>query len=679
MINRSVSPGFSIITGYLCKNNSYYNRLEMFDLDYNNSVPFTPITATVNAKLDEKASSEELQYTDEKVDALSEVVNENKVAIAENKAAIDELRDEIDGGDEPAPSPGPEPEPVEPGDYATEAELTEVANLVNALSGGVVSSLNSVNEQLVNEVSAREEAVNGVSQEVTDAVAAEKAEREEADGAATTAINGVIDALALEVSARENAVSGLTAYVNETFSQKDEVDNAISAIEETLSGKADSSDLQTLSQSVSEKADTTDLEALVVAVGNKADKSELEGLSTEIEAKADEEDLLTLSGAVISTTNVLELAALSGAVEDLVYEFDSVDTKLAGLAIVNGEQDDAIALKADADAVYTKEESDEKFLTEHQDISGLATKEEVAMVNERIDMIEIPDLDGYAQTTAVTAEIAAASAVLAAKDAEQDAAMAEINSGLTELDELKANKTDVAALIASKETEIYNLTKLVGELGGNVTYTFPNELGTSLTELLKNCGTVKLAQDATISRFGPAVTAKNKVTLNLNNHNLTSTAASSYGAIMARGTQEITIGGKGTIDAGDGVCIEANGTAALSPIATINLTGSTTVYRNNRSGGELIYCYVGTINITNGTFRNDGADKTYMLNCYDANYQAGTAKIVVTGGKFYDFNPADNGAEGEHTSFVPEGYHVETSTVVENEVEHTIYTVKKDA
>ena len=655
------------------------HRLEMFDLDYNNSVPFTPITATVNAKLDEKASSEELQYTDEKVDALSEAVNENKVAIAENKAAIDELRDEIDGGDEPAPSPGPEPEPVEPGDYATEAELTEVANLVNALSGGVVSSLNSVNEQLVNEVSAREEAVNGVSQEVTDAVAAEKAEREEADGAATTAINGVIDALALEVSARENAVSGLTAYVNETFSQKDEVDNAISAIEETLSGKADSSDLQALSQSVSEKADTTDLEALVVAVGNKADKSELEGLSTEIEAKADEEDLLTLSGAVISTTNVLELAALSGAVEDLVYEFDSVDTKLAGLAIVNGEQDDAIALKADADAVYTKEESDEKFLTEHQDISGLATKEEVAMVNERIDMIEIPDLDGYAQTTAVTAEIAAASAVLAAKDTEQDAAMAEINSGLTELDELKANKTDVAALIASKETEIYNLTKLVGELGGNVTYTFPNELGTSLTELLKNCGTVKLTQDATISRFGPAVTAKNKVTLNLNNHNLTSTAASSYGAIMARGTQEITIGGKGTIDAGDGVCIEANGTAALSPIATINLTGSTTVYRNNRSGGELIYCYVGTINITNGTFRNDGADKTYMLNCYDANYQAGTAKIVVTGGKFYDFNPADNGAEGEHTSFVPEGYHVETSTVVENEVEHTIYTVKKDA
>ena len=48
------------------------------------------------------------------------------------------------------------------------------------------------------------------------------------------------------------------------------------------------------------------------------------------------------------------------------------------------------------------------------------------------------------------------------------------------------------------------------------------------------------------------------------------------------------------------------------------------------------------------------------------------------GGKFYDFNPADNNAEGEHTSFVPEGYHVEASTVTEEGVEHTIYTVKKD-
>jgi hypothetical protein len=229
---------------------------------------------------------------------------------------------------------------------------------------------------------------------------------------------------------------------------------------------------------------------------------------------------------------------------------------------------------------------------------------------------------------------------------------------------------EVDALIKAKETEIYNLTKLVGEIGGNVTYNYPNDLGTSLTSLLNNSGTVKLGEDATITRFGPGVTAKNKVKLNLNGNDLTATAAGSYGAIMGRGTQEITIGGKGTVDAGDGICIEANGAGC-----TINLTGSTTVYQTDRSGGELIYCYAGTINITNGTFKNLGENKGYMLNCYDANYAAGTAKIIVTGGKFYDFNPADNSAEGEHTSFVPEGYHVETST----DGDSTVYTVKKDS
>ena len=139
---------------------------------------------------------------------------------------------------------------------------------------------------------------------------------------------------------------------------------------------------------------------------------------------------------------------------------------------------------------------------------------------------------------------------------------------------------------------------------------------------------------------------------------------------MSRGTQNITIYGKGTVDAGGGVCIEANGVDSV-----INLTGSTTVYQNDRSGAELIYCYAGTINITNGTFKNLGENKGFMLNCYDSNYASGKAKIIVTGGKFYDFNPADNKAEGEHTSFVPEGYHVETST----DGESTVYTVKKDS
>ena len=380
--------------------------------------------------------------------------------------------------------------------------------------------------------------------------------------------------------------------------------------------------------------------------------------------------------AAFATVND-NMDTLSGVVETLTYEFDSVDEKLAGLAEANAEQDAEIALKAYAADVYTKTEADAKFLTEHQDISALATKAEVEAVDAKVDAIVIPDLTPYALAADVTAEIAAATGVLAAKDAEQDEAINEINSGLTELAETKADKAELEAAIAGKEAEIYNLTKIVGDLGGAVTYELPGENGKSFNTLMGNNGTVKLTDDVTTGRFGPGITAKNNVKLNLNSHDLTVTGlttSTAQGAIMARGTQVITIGGKGTIDAGEGICIEGNGADSV-----INLTGSTSVYRTNRSGGELVYCYAGTINITNGTFRNDGEDKKFMLNCYDANYRNGTAKIIVTGGKFYDFDPANNTAEGENTSFVPEGYESVPSVVVEDGVEHTVYTVKKSA
>ena len=47
------------------------------------------------------------------------------------------------------------------------------------------------------------------------------------------------------------------------------------------------------------------------------------------------------------------------------------------------------------------------------------------------------------------------------------------------------------------------------------------------------------------------------------------------------------------------------------------------------------------------------------MNCYDANYTAGTAKINVYGGKFYNFNPAETyGEPNGPVSYVAEGYHV---------------------
>lgn len=53
-----------------------------------------------------------------------------------------------------------------------------------------------------------------------------------------------------------------------------------------------------------------------------------------------------------------------------------------GLSIVG--IDEALALKANVGDSYTKSESDSKYLTEHQDISSLATKEEVNVISGEV-------------------------------------------------------------------------------------------------------------------------------------------------------------------------------------------------------------------------------------------------------------------------------------------------------
>ena len=76
------------------------------------------------------------------------------------------------------------------------------------------------------------------------------------------------------------------------------------------------------------------------------------------------------------------------------------------------------------------------------------------------------------------------------------------------------------------------------------------------------------------------------------------------------------------------------------------------------NSAECIYSENGVIEIYGGEFHNVPAEgeKNFLLNCKDANYKAGTANIIVKGGKFYGFDPANNESEGAGTNFVAEGY-----------------------
>lgn len=90
---------------------------------------------------------------------------------------------------------------------------------------------------------------------------------------------------------------------------------------------------------------------------------------------------------------------------------------------------------------------------------------------------------------------------------------------------------------------------------------------------------------------------------------------------------------------------------------TVVINGGT--YKNETDGSDrgtdLIYASGnGCIEINGGVF--EAAKPEWTLNVKDADYKAQTAKIIVKGGSFKGFDPANNNAEGPGTNFVAEGY-----------------------
>lgn len=191
--------------------------------------------------------------------------------------------------------------------------------------------------------------------------------------------------------------------------------------------------------------------------------------------------------------------------------------------------------------------------------------------------------------------------------------------------------------------------------------------GDDVEKVMKQNGTIKLVQDTIVSK--PIVTgviATNDTTLNFNGCTMTIIPAKNgVACLLARGKSHYTLLGNGGMTEEGNVALVATG----SENAIIDINGG--LYESK--GFECLYAENGTINVYGGVFKTTLEDKTYLLNCLDANYKAGTAKINVFGGKFYDFDPSNNASEGKGTNYVAEGYKVISS----QEGEHTVYTVVK--
>lgn len=98
---------------------------------------------------------------------------------------------------------------------------------------------------------------------------------------------------------------------------------------------------------------------------------------------------------------------------------------------------------------------------------------------------------------------------------------------------------------------------------------------------------------------------------------------------------------------------------------------------NYYGGGTAVQVQKGELTINGGIFAVEPYDNpnygyNFLLNCIDSAYKNETAKIIVKGGIFKNFNPADNTAEGEHTNFVADGYKVVSETKDNGEVWYTV-------
>lgn len=163
-------------------------------------------------------------------------------------------------------------------------------------------------------------------------------------------------------------------------------------------------------------------------------------------------------------------------------------------------------------------------------------------------------------------------------------------------------------------------------------------------------------------------------TVNLNNNFITTrehlngratpeTDPNEYCSLFAIDGEEVTINAEnGGVDAYTEV-EEFNATTDYNQAVTVVNGGDVTINGGTYKGAYCaVYVHTGKATVENGLFfaQTDPSNNNKLLtmNCLDANYKSGTAKMVIKGGKYVGFDPAANGAESSDmsTNFVKVGY-----------------------
>lgn len=161
-------------------------------------------------------------------------------------------------------------------------------------------------------------------------------------------------------------------------------------------------------------------------------------------------------------------------------------------------------------------------------------------------------------------------------------------------------------------------------------------------ETAKDGETIVLTQDLTTD--ATLVVKEKKVTLDLNGKTLTVTKAGAnyIDGIDASTGAELTITGNGTINADWSAVVAMKDAKVVIENGTFYGTEAEVVFVQNS----------GSVVINGGSYKHT-TDPKWTLNQLDKHRE--TSSILVNGGKFYQFNPANNAAEGEGTNFCAAG------------------------
>ena len=324
-----------------------------------------------------------------------------------------------------------------------ESEASRVDGMVNQINENVASSIETLNNNLVQAI---ETINNGIAAEVTNreegdaklqAAIDELAEKVNGEGADLTELEGKIEKNAADIATVNNnlveAVNNINKNVADGFSTingglnneiRPELEKAVK-YEDTATEQNPGRKTIFLNNHDNICGKTTDGSAVNIAMVSKWNKVDLGSSSVEINLNGsaerptynDTEEIALLKdvqGIVIPTkvsefendANYQSASQVDARIQEVVAAAPEALDTLKELADALGNDPNfagtvttELAKKANSIDVYTKEEADAKFITEHQSLEGLATE---TWVESKGYLTEHQDISGLATKEEVT-------------------------------------------------------------------------------------------------------------------------------------------------------------------------------------------------------------------------------------------------------------------------------------